>query len=59
MFGKKKIASTVLFVSWLAAHQWKKIIENCNSVSAGAQNIGKVVSFWANLNPNFTYIWRK
>ena len=23
----------------------KKIIENCNSVDAGAQNIGKVVSF--------------
>ena len=23
----------------------KKIIENCNSVGAGAQNIGKVVSF--------------
>ena len=36
----------------------KKIIENCNSVGAGAQNIGKVVSFWPNFDPNFTNIWR-
>ena len=36
----------------------KKIIENCNSVRAGAQNIGKVVSFWPNFDPNFTDIWR-
>ena len=34
----------------------KKIIENCNSVGAGAQNIGKVVSFWPNFDPNFTNI---
>ena len=27
----------------------KKNIENCNSVGAGAQNIGKVVSFWPTL----------
>ena len=46
IFGKKKIAGTVLFISWLATCHWKKIIENCNSVGAGAQNIGKVVSFW-------------
>ena len=31
----------------------KKITENCNSVGAGAQNIGKVVRF----DPNFTIIW--
>ena len=48
----------VLFVSWLVTYQWKKIIENCNSVGAGAQNIGKVVSFWPNFDPNFTDIWR-
>ena len=35
----------------------KKIIENCNSVGAGAQIIGKVVSFWPNFDPNFN-IWR-
>ena len=32
----------------------KKIIENCNYVGAGAQNIGKVVSFWSKFDPNFT-----
>ena len=36
----------------------KKIIENCNSVGAGAHNIGKAVSFWPNFDPNFTDIWR-
>ena len=29
----------------------KKIFENCNSVGARAQNIGKVVSFWLNFEP--------
>ena len=38
---KKKIAGTVLFVSWLATYQWKKIIENFNSVGAGAHKVGK------------------
>ena len=37
----------------------KKKIENRNSVGAGAQNIGKVVSFWPNLDPNFIDIWRE
>ena len=36
----------------------KKIIENCNSVGEGAQNLVKVVSFWPNIDPNFTDIWR-
>ena len=47
----------ILFVSWLAKYQWKKNIENCNSVGAGAQNIGKEFSFWPNFDPNFTNIW--
>ena len=38
---KKKIAGTVLFASWLATCQWKKIIENFISVGAGAHNVGK------------------
>ena len=37
----------------------KKIIEKCNSVGAGAQNKGMVVSFWPNFDPNFTDIWRE
>ena len=48
----KKIASTVLFVSWSTTYQWEKIIENCNSVGAGAHKVGKVVRFW----PNFDLI---
>ena len=36
----------------------KKIIENCNSVGAGALNIGRVVILWPKFDPNFTNIWR-
>ena len=57
MFSKKEIAGTVLFVSLLATYQCKKSIENCNFVSAEAHNIGKVVCFWANFDPNFTNIY--
>ena len=46
----------VLFVSWLATYQWKKIIENSKSVGAGAHKVEKVVSFWPNFDPNFTDI---
>ena len=35
----------------------KKIIENYNSAGTEAQNIGKVASFWPNVDPNFTNIW--
>ena len=55
---KEKIAGTVLFVPWLVTCQWKKIIENCNSVGGGAHKVGKVISFWLNFDPNFTDIWR-
>ena len=48
-----------MFVSWLAKYKWKKIIENYNSVGAGAHKVGKVVSFWPNFDPNFTDIWRR
>ena len=40
-FEKKKIVGTVLFISWLATNQWKKIIENFNSVGAGAHKVEK------------------
>ena len=49
---KKEIAGAVLFISWLASYQGKKI-ENCNSVGAGAQKVGKV---WPNADPNFSNI---
>ena len=32
-----------MFVSWLPTYQRKKIIENCNSVGAGAHKVGKTV----------------
>ena len=44
-----------LLVSYIST---KKNIENCNSVGAGTQNVGKIVSFWPNFDPNFTDIWR-
>ena len=47
------------FVCFLVGYMSvKKKFENCNSVGAGAWNIGKVVSFWPNFDPNFTDIWR-
>ena len=42
---------------WLYISE-KKLIENRNSVGAGAHKVGKVVSFWSNFDPNFTDIWR-
>ena len=39
----------VLFISWLATYQSKKIIENCNSVGAGAWKVEKVVHSMAQL----------
>ena len=51
------MVSTVLFLLF-GYISVKKNIENCNSVGAGAQNIGKVVSFWPNFDPHFTNIWK-
>ena len=34
----------------------QRIIENCNSVGAGAHKGGRVASFWSNFDPNFTDI---
>ena len=36
----------------------KNIIENYNSVRAGAHKVGKVVSLWPNFDPNFPDIWK-
>ena len=58
IFERKKIAGTVLFVSWLAMYKSKTIIENWNSVGAGVHEVAKVVSFCPNFDPNFTDIWR-
>ena len=58
MFVKKEIASTVLFVSWLAKYQWKKFFAHYNSVGAWAHKVGKVVSLWPNFDTNFPDIWK-
>ena len=52
-FEKKKIAGTVLFVSWLATYQWKKIIDNFNSVGTGDHKAGISSSFLALILPIF------
>ena len=54
---RKSRARFCLSLGWLHISE-KKNIENCNSVGAGAQNIGRVVSFWPNFDPNFTELWR-
>ena len=54
---KKSRAQFCLSLGWLHISK-KKIIEKCNSVGAGAQKPGKVVSFWPNFDSNFTNIWR-
>ena len=54
---RKSCARFFFSLGWLDISE-KKIIENSNSVGAGAHNIGKVASFWHNFDPNFTNIWR-
>ena len=46
-----------LSLGWLHISE-EKAIENCDSVDAGAQNVGKVASFWPDVDPKFTVIWR-
>ena len=42
------------FLSFLVSHiSVKKIIENCISVGAGPEIVGKKVSFWPNSDPNY------
>ena len=59
IFEKDKIAGKILFLSWLAKYQWKKIIEHYNSVGAGAHKVRKVVSLWPNIDPNFPDIMKR
>ena len=54
---RKMWAQFCLSLGWLHISGKKKKKENCNSVGVGAQNIGKVISFWPNFDPNFTNIW--
>ena len=53
---KESWARFCLSLGWL--HINKKILENYNTVGAGAQNTEKVVRFRPSFDPNFTNIWR-
>ena len=52
----KSRARFCLSLGWLYISE-KKLLEISNSVGAGAQKVGKVVSFWPNFYSNFTDIW--
>ena len=52
----RKLGFVCLLVGYVSVK--KKIIENCNFIGTGAQNVGEVVSFWPKFDPNFTDIWR-
>ena len=54
---RKSRARFCLSRVWLNISE-KKIIENYNSVGAGAHKVGKVVSFWPNFDLNFPDIWK-
>ena len=56
-FGKKEGAGKVSFFSWLATHQWKNIIEKCNSVGPGTHKVGKAVSFRPKVDTNLPNTW--
>ena len=51
------MARFCLSLGWLNISV-KKIIENYNTVGAGAHKVGKIVSFWPNFDPNFPDIWK-
>ena len=59
MERRKSRARFSLSLGWLHISE-KKSLKTENSVGAGAQNIGKVVSFEkvVNFDPTFTDIWR-
>ena len=54
---RKSRAPFCLSLGWLHISE-KKIIENCNSVCAGAHKVGKVVNIWPKFDPNFPDIWK-
>ena len=54
---RKLRAQFCLSGGWLHISE-KKVTENCNSVGAGAQKVGKVVSFWPKFDPKFPVIWK-
>ena len=58
MFEKNKLMGTVLFVSWLATYQWKKLLKTATLLVQELIKYEKVINFWPNFDSNFTDIWR-
>ena len=56
IYQKKKKVDPLLPAPYVAANQWKKYIENCNSIGAEVLEVEKLVIF-PNLNPCFLNIW--
>ena len=50
----KKRKSRSRFCLLIGYMSLKKNLENFNSVVAGANKVGQVVSFWISFDPNFT-----
>ena len=55
-FCKKTIKGRLFKKSLKRRFQWKKIMENYNSVHSGAHKVGKMVSCWSNENNENMYI---
>ena len=56
MFENNKIAGTVLFVSWLAKYQLKKLL---NTAILTVDKLGKAVSHLAHLAQGKLHIFKK
>ena len=54
----KKRKSRSRFCLLIGYMSLKKNLENFNSVGAGANKVGQVVSFCISFDPNFTNIWK-
>ena len=54
---KRKLPLSFLSLGWLHISE-KKIIEDCNSVSAGAHKLVKGISFGPTFDSSFPSIWR-
>ena len=58
---KKQLKRRKLWARFCSTLDWlnireKNIIENYNSVGAGAHKVEKVVSFWPNFDPNLEIV---
>ena len=57
MFGKNKIAVTVLPASWFRTFKWKKMFKTTILLRQEPKHYEKIISFWTNCEPHFLNIW--